>query len=90
MKEMSRYMLCIYMHFREATSSGFPPGTEVLTEWMRTGMINYLRTEEMFDIDHKLSNPPTLKFALFIWSLVRELFLLVTNDDFLFVLVLMR
>ena len=81
MKEMSRFIPCVYMCLRPAKlSSGYPLRTPVIAEWIETGLNMFGLAPRHFlaDTENEL---PTLKFATFLLSLITQLNDLASNAD---------
>ena len=81
MKEMSRFIPCVYLCLRPAkTSSGYPLRTPVIAEWIETGLNMFGLGPRHFlaDTENEL---PTLQFATFLLSLVTQLNDVASNAD---------
>ena len=81
MKEMSRFIPCVYMCLRPAKmSSGYPLRTPVIAEWIETGLNMFGLGPRHFLADTK-NELPTLKFATFLLSLITHLNDLASSAD---------
>jgi hypothetical protein len=77
MKEMSRHIPCVYICLRKEDSSGYPPRTPVLADWIERRLPT---GDNLFDSDSQC-RLPVMKFAAFILSLVRRLSKLTLEVD---------
>lgn len=78
MKEMSRFIPCVYICLRDGTS-GYPPRSPSVADWINGGLPVRMSAERFkIDTEHEL---PTLKFATLLLSLLENLKLLALAAD---------